>query len=98
MPLHISHNKRVITTDYNHSEKYWAELSKIIESEIGQKEIKDSDEVDRLLKTGFQFLCKSFEGVIQQNLNSSFYMFINCLHEDSLELYELQLKKVPLGI
>ncbi len=98
MPLHVSHNKRVITTDYNYSEKYWSELSIIIESEIDQNEIKDADEVDRLLKTGFQYLCKSFEEVIQQNLNSSFYVFINCLHEDSLELYELQLKRIPLGI
>lgn len=35
MPLHIIFDKRVITTNYNHSEKYWTEISKIIEAEIG---------------------------------------------------------------
>ena len=98
MPLHVTHDKRVITTNYNYSEKYWTELSKIIETEIGQNEIKTIDEVERLLKIGFQYLCKSFEELIKQNLNSSFYIFVNSLHEDSLDLYQLQLKGVSLEI
>ena len=80
MPLHVIFDKRVLTTNYKHSEKYWIELSKIIETEIGNHEIKNAEEVDRILKIGFQYLCKSFEGLIKQNLNSSFYIFINCLH------------------
>lgn len=98
MPLHVIFDKRVLTTNYKHSEKYWIELSKIIQTEIGNHEIKNAEEVDRILKIGFQYLCKSFEGLIKQNLNSSFYIFINCLHEDSLDLYQLQLKGTSLGI
>ena len=46
----------------------------------------------------FQFLCQNFEELIKKTLNASFYIFINCIHEESLDLYQLQLKKIPLEI
>lgn len=98
MPLLKAHNKNVLFTDYSYSEKYWAELSKLIESEYGSAEIKDPDQVDQVLKTAFQFLCRSFEAVINNMDKASFYLFINMLHEDSLDLYRMQLEKIPLGI
>lgn len=98
MPLLKSHNKNVIVTDYSYSERYWIELSKLIESEYGLKESRDTEKVDSILKTAFQFLCQSFEKVIQNTEKASFYLFINMLHEESIDLYMLQLRKISLGI
>ncbi|MBZ4035357.1 hypothetical protein K6T82_11315 [Flavobacterium sp. 17A] len=98
MPLIRVYDKNLILSDDSYSEKYWGELSRIIEAEFGISEIKNPNQVEQVLKVGFQYFCQKFEALIQKMQKASFYIFVNCIHEDSLDLYQLQLKKVELGI
>ncbi|WP_026991791.1 hypothetical protein [Flavobacterium subsaxonicum] len=98
MAIIVSFGKKVITTDYNYSEKYWTEISRIIETKIGSAEIKDSDNVDELLKMAFNYFCGKFEELILSIKESAFYVYVSFLHEESLELYQKQLERISIGI
>lgn len=98
MPIINVHGKKVVLPNYDYSEKYWPILSKLVFDEIGNNEIKNPDEVQIILKKCFEKLCAIFMNKISQELRASFYIFCKNIHEDSIELWLMQLKKIPLGI
>lgn len=98
MPLITIEGKNVVLPNYDYRKKYWPILSKLVYDEIGNKEIKNPTEVEEILKKCFSKLCGILEDKLSNELRASFYIFCKNLHEDSIELWKLQIKKIPLGI
>lgn len=98
MPLTIVHNKRVILPNFDYSKKYWPILSELVNEEIGNLEIKESKKVQEILKKCFSKLCDFFYQKIVDEKRASFYLFCHNLHEESIELWLLQIENIALGI
>jgi len=98
MPIIEVHKKKVVLPNYDYSDKYWPIISKLVFDEVGNTEIKEPNEVRETLKKCFSKLCEIFYEKIVNEKRASFYLFCHCLHEDSMELWLLQIKKIALGI
>lgn len=98
MPILRVHNKKVVLPNYDYSEKYWPIISELVLGEVGNEEIKEPTQVTELLKKCFSKLCDIFHGKITEEKRASFFIFCHNLHEDSNELWLLQIKKIKLGI
>lgn len=92
------HNKKVVLPNYEYSENYWPILSKLVYDEVGNTEIKEPQKVREILIKCFSRLCDIFYQKILSEKRASFYIFCHNLHEDSVELWLLQIKKITLGI
>lgn len=98
MALITIHGKNVVLPNYDYIENYWPILSKLVCDEVGNEEIKNPSEVEEILKKCFSKICGILEDKLSNELRASFYIFCKNLHEDSIELWKLQIQKIPLGI
>lgn len=98
MPIQIVHGKKVVLQNPGYKDKYWPILTQLVFEKIGNTEIKNPEEVQSILKECFAKLCTTFEQKLSEEKRASFYIFCHNLHEDSIELFLLQLRKIPLGI
>lgn len=98
MTLIQTHNKKVVLQNPDYKEKYWPILNKLVFDKFGNVEVKDPTSVQETLKECFSKLCSIFEEKISEEKRASFYIFCHNLHEDSIELWLLQIQQIPLGI
>lgn len=99
MPIENVFGYNMVTLDFQYKEKYWKILSDHVESKHGGKEVVSSDEVTSVLKECFNLLCDEFRKLIKQLPEASFFIFTHNFHENSIELWDLQLKgqKLPIN-
>lgn len=97
MPALNIFNKDIVLPNYEYSDKYWPILSKIVYDEIGNKENKDPDIVQQLLKKCFVNLCSILDLKISEQKKASFYIFCQKIHEDSIEVWSRNNKENSLG-
>ncbi len=97
MPALNIFNKDIVLPNYEYSDKYWPILSKIVYEEIGDKEIKEPELVQILLKKCFVNLCSILELKISEQKKASFYIFCQKIHEDSIEVWSKNVKGNSLG-
>ena len=93
-----THNKQVVLANSEYKDKYWPILSKLVFEKFGNKEINESNLVQEILKECFSILCEIFEEKLSEENRASFYLFCHNLHEDSIDLWQLQIQNVPLNI
>lgn len=98
MPIQIIHGKKVVLQNPIYKNKYWPILTQMVYEKIGETEIKEPEAVQSILKECFAKLCATIEEKLSEEKRASFYIFCHNLHEDSMELFLLQLRKIPLGI
>lgn len=91
-------NKKIVLPNYDFSVKYWPIVTQEVEKEIGMMEIKESTIIQELLKKCFSKLCKVFEDKIAEQKKVTFFICCQYLHEDSIELWQLQTQGKTLGI
>ncbi len=92
------HGKQTILPDYNYSEKYWPILSELVYQKVKDNEIKEQSQVDSILKECFTKLCSIFSTKINEQTKASFFIFCHHLHEESIDLYQMQLANISLDI
>ncbi|MFI8605073.1 hypothetical protein ACIGCP_11455 [Cellulophaga baltica] len=95
MGLIKTHNKKVVLANSDYKDKYWPVLSSLVFEKYGNVQINDAEEVQAILKECFSKLCEIFEAKISDERRASFYIFCHNLHEDSIDLFKLQLQKFP---
>lgn len=91
-------NKKVVLPNFDFSDKYWPIVSKEVEKEIATNEIKGVTLVEELLKKCFSKLCQVFEEKIAEQKKVSFFICCQYLHEDSIDLWQLQTQGTVLPI
>lgn len=96
MPIKSVDDWLFITTDFSYREKYWPMISKIIKNEYGGKEIKIQSTVEEILKKGFQFFVSEFRRLVLEQRKASFFLYVHCFHENSIEFWKKQIKKESL--
>lgn len=98
MSIKTVYNKNLVLPNFDHSEKYWPILTDLVKNEINDQEISEPGIVQDILKKCFTKLCQVFEEKINQQKKASFFICCQYLHEDSLDLWQLQLKGINLGV
>ena len=98
MGLIRTHNKKVVLANSDYKDKYWPVLSNIVFEKYGNAQINDPVLVQETLKECFSTLCQIFEKKLSEEKRASFYIFCHSLHEDSIDLFQLQVQKIPLNI
>ncbi|UPT69941.1 MAG: hypothetical protein M0D53_12475 [Flavobacterium sp. JAD_PAG50586_2] len=98
MAIRTVFNKKVVLPNFDFSKKYWPIVTEEVEKEIAGKEIKDAAVVEELLKRCFSKLCQIFEEKIAEQKKVSFFICCQYLHEDSIDLWQLQTQGVTLPI
>lgn len=93
-----THNKKVVLADFSYKDKYWPILSNLVFEKFGTTQINEPNLVQETLKECFSALCGIFKEKISEEKRASFYIFCQNLHEDSIDLFQLQLRKIPLNI
>lgn len=91
MPLLQIGELKVVVPNQTYKNKYWPIVTKHVKNKYGTKEITDANEVQQILKECFQILCNEFNSLIKQLPNASFFIFVQALHEDSIEIWKHQL-------
>ena len=87
----------MVSFDFSYKEIYWKELTEIVQSEFGEKEIRNAATVQNIFKKCFSHLRARFEELIDKEKRASFYIFVHNFHENSIELYfkVLNGEKIP---
>ncbi len=98
MGLIRTHNKKVVLANSAYKDKYWPILSDLVFKKHGNFQINEESEVQETLKECFSKLCGIFEEKISEERRASFYIFCHNLHEDSLDLWKLQVQNISLNI
>lgn len=93
-----THNKKVVLANSDYKDKYWPLLSNLVFEKHGNFQINEASEVQETLKECFSKLCGIFEEKISEERRASFYIFCHNLHEDSLDLWNLQVRNISLNI
>jgi hypothetical protein len=93
MALKTVNNLRFITTDFSYKDKYWPKVSSFVQENYGVEEIDNPSTVEEILKACFQLFIDEFRVLIKQQEKASFYLFVHDLHEDSIKLWQKQLRK-----
>ncbi len=99
MPLKKIGHYKVIESDDGYREKYWPLLSKYIQDKYGDQEIRQSNKVQEILKDCFTYLSNEFKTLLSQNLKASFFICVQDIHEDSIEILTQRLKgnEIPIN-
>lgn len=97
MPILNIFEKKFVLPNYDYSEKYWPIVSDIVFKEIGESELKEPTQVQKLLKKCFALLCLILDEKINEQKNASFYIFCHYLHEDSIDIWQEQIMGNDLG-
>ncbi len=98
MALLRTHHKKVVLANTDHKDTYWPILSSHVFNKFGNREIKDPCLVQETLKECFTILCNIFVERLAEEKRASFYIFCHNLHEDSIDLWRLQVGNIPLNI
>jgi hypothetical protein len=98
MGLIRTHNKKVVLANSDYKYKYWPILSNHVFEKYGNLQINEASEVQETLKECFSILCKIFSEKISEEKRASFYLFCHNLHEDSIDLWKLQIQNIPLNL
>jgi hypothetical protein len=98
MGLLRTHSKKVVLANSDYKDKYWPILSNLVFEKFGTSQINEPNAVQETLNECFSTLCKIFEEKLSDEKRASFYIFCHNLHEDSIDLFQLQLQKIPLNI
>ncbi len=88
----------MVTLDFQYKEKYWKKISEHVQAKHGESEIIASDAVIGTLKECFQILCNDFEELIEKVPEASFFIFAHNFHENSIDIWKLQLSGIQLSI
>jgi hypothetical protein len=91
MPVRQVRNLRIVESNYYFKGIYWPQVTNLLKPKIGTRSVSDSNEVQELLKEGFSFLCAEFDKLVRKVPLASFFVFVNDLHEDSIEVWRRQL-------
>lgn len=99
MPIQNINGKEIAVLTYGYSDKYWPLLSEYVKAMHGKNEVKDPAEVQACLKGCFKLLGDSFMALVNSQKKASFYIFVQYLHENSIDIYTEQLKgyKIPIN-
>lgn len=93
-----THNKKVVLANSDYKDKYWPILSNLVFEKFGTTQINEPDLVQETLKECFSALCGIFGEKLAEEKRASFYIFCHNLHEDSIDLFLLQIQNIPLNI
>ena len=88
----------MIEIDFSYSEKYWPEISSFVNQKYGDKEIKEASVVQEVLKDCFKQFEQYFQSILAQKKIASFFILVHNFHENSILLWEKQLKGENLAI
>ena len=91
MPLRKLANRHIIEPDYSFKEKYWPSVSEIVRNKHGETQVDNATNVQSSLKECFGFLCLKFEEKLRELPKASFFVFVQDLHEDSIEIWRMLL-------
>lgn len=99
MPLRKTSIYKYLEPDYRYKEKYWPILTDFVKKKYGDSEITSLVAVQETLKECFSILCKEFVVVLKKEKRASFFVFVQDLHEDSIEIWRAQLngEKFPIN-
>lgn len=98
MPIANVHGFTMVTLDFQYKEKYWKMISEHVHKKHGEIEIIASNEVIETLKECFQILCDEFKTLIEKVPEASFFIFTHNFHENSIDIWELQLQGIQIPI
>jgi hypothetical protein len=90
--------RKITTADDSYSEKYWPQVTELIRLNYGSDRITEAKKVQEILRRCFNFLCDCFTETLKQNKKASFFLFVNDIHEDSIDIYRHQLTGNRLAI
>lgn len=99
MPLRKVEKFTIIEPEIlSYRDKYWPALGKLVKDQIGNEEVSSAEQVQKILKQCFAFLCNEFEKLLKDKPSASFFLFVQMLHEDSVEIWEIQTRgrKLPI--
>ncbi|WP_317897148.1 hypothetical protein [Aurantibacillus circumpalustris] len=91
MPLRKLANIHIIEPNSIYKDKYWPKLTEIVWQKYGEQQVDDPLEVQPTLKACFEFLCSAFRNKLADIPNASFFVFVQDLHEDSIDLMKMLL-------
>lgn len=98
MPIHNIQGYIIVSPDHNYKGKYWTRISSSIQQHYGSDEISDPALVQKILLEGFQRFCKIFTEIIDSEDRASFYLHVHNFHENSCELWKMQIRDEPINI
>lgn len=98
MPLRQIGPYKIVEPDNSFKDKYWPLITTHVLTKHGTTEITDALQVQETLKECFQLLCNEFKSLIGKLPNISFFVFVQALHEDSIQIWQKQLNgpKFPI--
>jgi len=81
----------MLEPNFGFQNKYWPILSAHLISKFGQIKVIESSDVQEVLVESFHFMIFKLESFLKQQKRASFVLFMNMIHENSIELYLKQI-------
>lgn len=93
-------NKEVVFPDFKYQKEYWDLVTKKAAQTITEEATYETSLVQETLKDCFQLMCLTLKNEIAAIPRASFFIFCHYIHEDSIDLWEQQLKEedVPIDL
>jgi len=92
MPIYTIGELKAVEPNYVHfQKKYWPVVTQMFYEKHGENILTDASIVQEVLLEHFKFFCDKFMDVLNSDDRASFFLFVHYLHEDSIELYRMQL-------
>lgn len=92
MPLFRFENLYVVEPDYELANKYWPVVTQFVSEKYGSDELVDHEAIVQCLKDVFSFFCEGFKKKLAELPQASFFVFVNYIHDDSVEIWSRKLK------
>ncbi|MBL7706838.1 MAG: hypothetical protein JNM21_14925 [Taibaiella sp.] len=92
----IIDNNLVIRYDGAVESKYWSLLSGYLKTKYGDKEFQNKDDVQEILKDGFDYLIETFQQLISAENSFTFFLYVYYLHQESLQIWEKSMSGLKL--
>lgn len=96
MAVHRVEGWAIILPEFHYSEKYWSAISTELYESHGNGFIKSNDK-EIVLKKVFKYFEDEFLRLISKQTKASFYLYVSSLHENSLEVWKMQLDGYKLS-
>ncbi|NCD67834.1 hypothetical protein [Mucilaginibacter agri] len=91
MPVQIVRNLEIPALSFNFSDEYWPLISAPVKDAYGVGEVKDAAIVQEALKLAFGKCGELFMGIITNEKHASFYLFVQHLLENSIDVFKAML-------
>lgn len=96
MAIHRVNGWSIILPEFHYSEKYWTAISNNLYESYGNGSIQSNIKVD-VLKAVFKYFEVAFHDLLSTQTNASFYLYVSSFHENSLEVWKMQLHGYKLS-